>query len=146
MSQEIASASKARRPRQAKKVAESLPVENVSIEQMDNNSVTEDGQKVITGPKKEKPARISNMHTKDESAISSRAADRVFAKPIQQETKSDDKNKVALWSDKNLSWSEVGKISKGYNIVTKEAADKWLSKAGIRKATAQEVATHYGKN
>jgi hypothetical protein len=146
MSQETVSASKARRPRQAKKIAESVPVENVSIEEMDNNSTTEDGQKVITGPKKEKPARVSNMHTKKESAISSRAADRVFAKPVQEETKNDDKDKIALWSDKNLSWSGVGKISKGYNIVTKEAADKWLSKAGIRKATAQEVATYYGKD
>lgn len=146
MSEETTSASKTRRQRATKKAAESAPVSNVSLEEVDNNSTTEDGQKVITGPKKEKPVKISNLHAKEENAIGSRAADRALQKLVQQETKSDDNNKVAIWSEKNLSWSEVGRISKGYNIVTKEAADKWLSKAGIRKATAQEVATYYGKD
>lgn len=145
MSQETTSASKTRRQRATKKVAETAPVSNVSIDEMDNNSSTEDGQKVITGPAKQKPTRVSNMHSKETNAIGSRAADRALKKLVQEETKSDDNNKVAIWSEKNLSWSEVGRVSKGYNIVTKEAADKWLSKAGIRKATAKEVATYYGK-
>ena len=145
MSEETTSASKTKRQRATKKVATSAPVSNVSLEEMDNNSTTEDGQKVIVGPKKQKPTRVSNMHTKEENAIASRAADRALKANVEQQTKEDDNNKVALWSEKNLSWSEVGRVSKGYNIVTKEAADKWLTKAGIRKATAQEVATYYGK-
>ena len=31
------------------------------------------------------------------------------------------------------------------NIVSKEAAEKWLKREGIRKATPEEVATYYGK-
>jgi hypothetical protein len=43
-----------------------------------------------------------------------------------------------------MAWSVVGRINKGYNIVTKEAAEKWLSRKGVREATPEEVATHYG--
>lgn len=54
-------------------------------------------------------------------------------------------SKVAVHSIKNVHWQGVGHLNKGYNIVTKEAAAKWLTKSGIREATPEEVATHYGK-
>jgi hypothetical protein len=47
--------------------------------------------------------------------------------------------KVALFSTKNVSWPAVGKISKGYNIVSKEVADHWLTRSHIRLATPEEV-------
>lgn len=144
MPEEITSASKTRQTRATKKVAESTPIENVVIEQMDNNSVNDDGQQVITGPKKVKPTRVSNMHSKEDvGVVASRAADRKA--PRVAESKDDEKKKVALWSEKNIRWSEVGTLSKGYNIVAKEAAEKWLSRDGIRKATPKEVAAYYGK-
>jgi hypothetical protein len=52
--------------------------------------------------------------------------------------------KFAIYSEKNMNWVGVGVVKKGYNIVTKEAADKWLTRKGIREATAEEVASHYG--
>ena len=55
------------------------------------------------------------------------------------------KEKVAVYSKGNIFWSGVGSLTKGYNIVTKEASVKWLTKKSVREATPQEVAKHYGK-
>ena len=63
---------------------------------------------------------------------------------IPQEPK-EPSDKVAVLSTRNLSWSEVGNLKIGYNIVSKGASEKWLTMRGIRIATPEEVATHYGK-
>ena len=52
---------------------------------------------------------------------------------------------VAIFSTKNVTWSEVGKVYRGYNIVPKSAADKWLTRSHIRLATPEEVAKEFGK-
>jgi hypothetical protein len=39
----------------------------------------------------------------------------------------------------------VGKVYRGYNIVTKEQADKWLTRDHIRLATPEEVAQEFGR-
>jgi hypothetical protein len=51
---------------------------------------------------------------------------------------------VAVYSDRNVSWIGVGKISKGYNIVTKEQSEKWLTRNHVREATPEEVASQFG--
>jgi hypothetical protein len=53
--------------------------------------------------------------------------------------------KVALFSERNIFWNGVGEVIKGYNIVTKEVSEKWLTHDKVRIATPQEVAKHYGK-
>jgi len=53
--------------------------------------------------------------------------------------------KVALYSIKNKHNSQIGSLKFGYNIVTKEVADKWLAIKGVRLATPEEVANYYGK-
>jgi hypothetical protein len=53
--------------------------------------------------------------------------------------------KVALFSERNIFWNGVGEVVKGYNIVTKEVSEKWLTHDKVRTATPQEVAKHYGK-
>ena len=53
--------------------------------------------------------------------------------------------KVAIYSIKNLYWNGIGSIETGYNIVTKEASEKWLTHKAVREATPEEVAAHYGK-
>jgi len=55
------------------------------------------------------------------------------------------KEKVAIYSVKNLYWNGLGSIETGYNIVTKEASEKWLTHKAVREATPEEVASHYGK-
>lgn len=55
--------------------------------------------------------------------------------------------KVAIYSLRNISWYENGKIHVGYNILTKEKAALWLGKVKkhIRLATPEEVAREFGK-
>jgi hypothetical protein len=53
--------------------------------------------------------------------------------------------KVAIHSTKNVTWQGVGKVYRGYNIVTQEAADQWLTRSHARLATPEEVAKEFGK-
>jgi hypothetical protein len=60
-------------------------------------------------------------------------------------SKTSDADKVAIFSSKNVTWSEIGsKVYRGYNIVKPEIADKWLTKDFIRLATPEEVAKEFG--
>lgn len=135
-----------RKPR-TKKVAEenSDTIENISIQEAPE-TVNDEGQKVISGHKKSRAPRKSNVHVKEDGAIGSHAADAALRKkPVVEKVKKEEQEKIALWSDKNIRWSSVGTLEKGYNIVTKEAAEKWLTRGGIREATPKEIATYYGK-
>ena len=53
--------------------------------------------------------------------------------------------KIAVYSTKNLHWERVGQLTTGYNIVTKEASEKWLTRKQVRLATPEELANYYGK-
>lgn len=132
-----------KKTRATKKVADEVLVQDVNVEEAKEEEVT---QKVISGPSKTKAPKASNVHAKDNGAIGSHAADRALSKKVDtSEKKKEEAVKVAIWSDKNVRWSDVGTLVKGYNIVNKEAADKWLSRGGIREATPEEVATYFGK-
>lgn len=61
------------------------------------------------------------------------------AKPVK------DVETVAVFSSKSVNWAGVGKISRGYNILEKSVAEKWLSRWHCREATPEEVAREYGK-
>lgn len=54
-------------------------------------------------------------------------------------------DKVAIYSERNVSWTSVGKVYRGYNIVTQAQADKWLTRSHCRLATPEEVAKEFGK-
>jgi hypothetical protein len=55
-------------------------------------------------------------------------------------------NKVALYSPKNIYVYGLGKVNKGYTIVSKEVAEKWIAKTSLVKiAQPEEVAAYYGK-
>ena len=64
-------------------------------------------------------------------------------KPSKSPSLKKESEKVAVHSTKNVTWSEVGKVYRGYNIVTKEQADKWLTRDHIRLATPEEVAKEF---
>ena len=53
--------------------------------------------------------------------------------------------KVALYSDKNIYWDGLGDLKVGYNIVSKEASEKWITRKAVRIAQPEEVASYYGK-
>ena len=54
-------------------------------------------------------------------------------------------NKVALYSQRNLHMDNLGALKVGYNIVSKEASEKWLTHRLVRIAPPEEVASYYGK-
>jgi len=63
---------------------------------------------------------------------------------IKVDTKKKDKDS-AVYSTRNIYWSGVGTLNVGYNIVTQEDADKWITRSAVRIASPEEVARHYGK-
>ena len=147
--QEITEVSKKRKPR-TKSVEDAAPevIVDSNISEAEETQIAENDNTVITGPKRQRAPRKSNMHTKGDGSIGSHAADAALINApsaVAKVQKKEDPEKVALWSAKNIRWSIVGELSKGYNIVTKEAAEKWLTQRGIRLATPEEVATYYSK-
>lgn len=64
-----------------------------------------------------------------------------FARPEKVKGNYD---KVAIHSTRSIYWPEVGRIIKGYNIVSKSTIEKWLTLRGIRIASPEEVAREYG--
>lgn len=101
--------------------------------------------KVIGSDKivKEKRIPVSATKVNKENVLTTATAD-TFKDKVFNPVPDVDEEKVALYSEKNINWNGIGRMSKGYNIVTKEAAKKWLTLRGIREATPEEVASHYG--
>jgi hypothetical protein len=69
-------------------------------------------------------------------------------RPVKNETPAPvtkSKKTVAVFSTKNVSWGGVGKVYRGYNIVTPDQADKWLTRDHVRLATPEEVAKEFGR-
>ena len=52
--------------------------------------------------------------------------------------------KVVIHTEGPIYWPQVGKLAKGYNLVSSDVAKKWLDRGYARKATAAEVKRHYG--
>jgi hypothetical protein len=82
-----------------------------------------------------------SIYAAGDDAIGSAGADRAKRPSAKAGPK---KPTVAIYSDRNVSWIGVGKVSKGYNIVTKEQAEKWLTRNHVREATPEEVASQFG--
>jgi hypothetical protein len=93
---------------------------------------------VVEAPAVEEPAQALGF-TKT-GAIGSMAADGP-KKTVKVEGLGD---KVAIHSTKSVYWSEVGSVTKGYNIVTKQQADKWLTRKHVRIAEPEEVKKAFG--
>jgi hypothetical protein len=62
-----------------------------------------------------------------------------------KDKKEDKTEKVALYSTRNIHWNEIGSLSVGYNIVSKEASEQMITHKCVRIASPQEVASYYGK-
>jgi len=108
------------------------------------SSADNQDQVVIGSETAEKPKRVptSSMKTNDDNTITISSGDR---KPAKKEVVEEvEEEKVVLFSPKNLRWNMLGTLVKGYNVVTKEAAEKWTTLKGIREASPEEVASYYG--
>jgi hypothetical protein len=63
--------------------------------------------------------------------------------PVKKEEPAEET--VAIFSTKNVSWQGVGKVTRGFNIVSKDAAESWLTRNHVRLVTPEELAGAYGK-
>lgn len=93
---------------------------------------------VVEAPAVEEPVQALGFTAT--GAIGSMAADGP-KKTVKVEGLGD---KVAIHSTKSVYWSEVGSVTKGYNIVTKQQADKWLTRKHVRIAGPEEVKKAFG--
>jgi hypothetical protein len=109
------------------------------VEQAEDNQVIGSEKTVVR-----KRIPMSNSRQNENNVVIVGSANTFSNKKDVLSEKKDSSEKIALYSEKNMNWVSVGTVSKGYNIVTKEAAEMWLTRKGVRKTTPQEVATHYG--
>lgn len=96
-----------------------------------------------TASSKKQPSKRTKAGAAKDGAIRSAGAE---AKPKTNSAKQGKIGKVttAIYSTKNVYWQGVGKVSKGFNIVSHEEAEQWLTRKHIRIATPEEVAEEYG--
>lgn len=63
-----------------------------------------------------------------------------------EDTPKEETSKVAVYTSKNLFKYGLGSLKLGYNIVTKEASEFWLTHEAVRSATPEEVAKAYNRS
>jgi hypothetical protein len=124
----------------AKEIAADIKTKIKGMPETDENNVIGSSRTTAKGGKKTGALGATNG-----GAIGSVKVDKLEkAKAKLEPTPVITEEKVAIFSTKNVSWEGVGKVNKGYNIVTKELADKWLTRSHVRTATPKEVAEEYG--
>ena len=117
------------------------PVEETIVE---TPVVEEAAQAVVEAPVYQAPEEVQALGSVADGVIGSTTA--VKAAPRKKNAKSEEKKEtVAIFSTKNVTWPGVGKVYRGYNIVDKDAAEKWLTRSHIRAAAPEEVAKEFGK-
>lgn len=91
-----------------------------------------------------KPEEVNTLAPVENNTIGSVKVAKVANKAKAKISQIVPEEKVAIFSTSNVTWNGVGKVYRGINIVTAEAADKWLERSHIRTATPEEVAKEYG--
>ena len=126
-------------------VFEAPVVEEPVVEHIVETPVVEEAaQAVVEAPAYQAPEEVQALGSVEDGVIGATTAPK--APERKKKGKSTEvKETVALYSTKNVTWSEVGKVYRGYNIVEKDAAEKWLTRSHIRIATPEEVAKEFGK-
>jgi hypothetical protein len=133
-------------------VAEEVPATNVDevaeelnlqvkvsvVEETDDVNVISSGSQ-----KKSKPSDLAAGLTDVAGGVIGTGT--VKRKPAVKQPKKDVDEKVALNSTRNVSWVGVGKVLKGINIVTKDQAEKWLTRDHITVVKPEDVAREFGQ-
>lgn len=126
-------------------VFEAPVVEEPVVEHIVETPVVEEAaQAVVEAPAYQAPEEVQALGSVADGVIGATTAP--VAPARKKSSKSTEvKETVAIYSTKNVTWSEVGKVYRGYNIVEKDAAEKWITRSHIRIATPEEVAKEFGK-
>ena len=115
--------------------------------------MSEETTKDAPAPRSAKAAEDNNVISKtpskqsfgievsEDGTINSRPkADKVVEQLVPAKPKKAEE-KVAIVSNGNIHWDEVGVVNRGFNFVSKAASEKWLEAFDtIRLATPDEVA------
>jgi hypothetical protein len=96
------------------------------------------------GVNREGGKKTSALAPNESGILSSTKVDRMAE---QKKNTSKPKKEItsAVFSTKNVTWEGVGKVYRGYNIVSQEDAQKWLTRGHIRLATPEEIKEEFGK-
>jgi len=108
------------------------------------NSVVEVAEVVVEAPAYQAPEEVQALGSVAEGVIGATTAPKAPEKIKTPKTRNEEET-VAVKSTKNVSWPGVGKVYVGINIVTKSAADKWVTRSHISLPTPEEVAKEFGK-
>lgn len=125
---------------------QAIDMTGVKINKPKAMPVTDEGG-VIGSPdtKREGTKKVGAIGTFNNGVIGSGKVDKQDKQSARSKSAAKpDNNKVAIHSTKNVDWPGVGRVSKGYNIVTHEQAEKWSTRSHIRIATPEEVAGEFG--
>ena len=68
-----------------------------------------------------------------------------FEKTAKEKAAEPEVPKVAVYSNGPLHWDIVGELKRGYNFVTEEAANQWITQPSVRLATPEEVAKEFAE-
>jgi hypothetical protein len=103
---------------------------------------------VIASPGTERKGgtKSGSAKTIENGIVGSKVADndKKLAENKKANAKPKKDDKIAIHSTRNVNWPGVGKVTKGYNIVSPEVAEQWLTRSHIREATPEEVLKEYG--
>lgn len=122
-------------------IATDLPITKTKIKGMP--STNEEGIVASSSTNRKGGKKQGALVPNQDGIISSGKADLSKKKKPEPKPQKEAKT-VAIHSTRNVTLSGVGKVQKGYNIVSQEAADAWLERSHIRLATPEEVAGEYG--
>lgn len=120
-------------------LAEELGIE-ASIEE-----VEEPAEEVIAAPAKGKSSKKKQAMAPVADGVIGTSVDNTQKTQVTNKVKEISGDTVAIYSARNVRWEGVGKINKGYNIVDKSEADKWIEKLShVRLASPEEVSRELG--
>jgi hypothetical protein len=128
---------------ESKTISESSEAKNIKVSKPKAIPAT-DSDNVIGSPatKKAGGKKKSGTKTIKENVLASAKVEKLATEEVPQRKTIE---KVALYSTRNVYWDGIGEIKKGYNIVRKDRAEKWLTRDHVREATPEEVAKGFGK-
>lgn len=130
-------------------VVEDKPVEVAPVVEetvVEDKPVAEEKEVITNVQGKGKPSAGKPALTPVENGAIGTGTVKPVVKEAAKKAVSEDKEEtVALHSTKNVVWQGVGKVSRGVNIVSKTAAEQWMTRSHITVLTPEQVAKEFNK-
>jgi hypothetical protein len=115
-------------------------VEEAPAEPVIEEAPAEPAQEAINAPAyKSNSEEVPALGAVDNGVMGTTSVRRSEPRTHEKPKAEDSVEKVIIYSTKNVNWQEVGKIYKGYNIVTKDASEQWLTRPHVRIASPEEA-------